>query len=203
MLQTIRHSLLKPFRKGKPDWFIPDTTIINQVLVRHNIGYEIRPPDLLLRENEMPPVSVPERPLSLAERAVGVFQASLQRSEQLLSEGRPREAVQEVLWLLETVTTAFRGVETDSGTIEGKYFNQIVRDLRIKRPGTTLERTLDWVMSLHGYLSSPTGGGVRHGVDLNLGVELGQNEGRLFCNLVRSYLAFLLAEHERLNKRGL
>jgi hypothetical protein len=126
----------------------------------------------------------------------------LHRSEQLLSEGHPREAVQEILWLLETVTTAFRGIETESGTVEGKYFNQIVRDLRVKRPGTTLDRVLEWVTSVHGYLSSPTGGGVRHGLDLSQGVELDANEARLFCNLIRSYLAFLLAEHERLYKRA-
>ena len=59
---------------------------------------------------------------------------------------------------------------------------------------------LDGVTSVHGYLSSPTGGGVRHGLDLSKGVELGPNEARLFCNLIRSYLSFLLAEHERLNR---
>jgi hypothetical protein len=126
----------------------------------------------------------------------------LHRSEQLLSEGRPREAVQEILWLLKTDTIAFRGIETESGTVEGKYFNQLVRDLRAKRPGTTLDRVLEWVTAVHGYLSSPTGGGVRHGLDLSQGAELGSNEARLFCNLIRGHLAFLLAEYERLNKCG-
>ena len=53
-------------------------------------------------------------------------------------------------------------------------------------------------MSLHGYLSSPTGGGVRHGVDLNEVRELGISEARLYCNLIRSYLTFLMDEHDRL-----
>ena len=56
------------------------------------------------------------------------------------------------------------------------------------------------MMQLHGYLSSPTGGGVRHGVDLNEGLELGITEARLYCNLIRSYLTFLIAEHERLQR---
>ena len=56
------------------------------------------------------------------------------------------------------------------------------------------------MMNLHGYLSSPTGGGVRHGVDLNEGLELGIVEARLYCNLIRSYLTFLIAEHERLQR---
>ena len=81
----------------------------------------------------------------------------MQRAEQLLLQGHPREAVQELLWLLETISTAFRGVETESGTVAGKYFNQIARDLRAKNHGTTLDRVVDWVTTLHGYLSSPSG----------------------------------------------
>jgi len=56
-------------------------------------------------------------------------------------------------------------------------------------------------MTLHGYLSSPTGGGVRHGVDLREGLALQIDEARLYCNLIRSYLTFLIAEHERLARR--
>lgn len=188
-------------RKRCPDWSIPDAMMINRVLTKHSIGYGVHPPDLIAREQQTPPVPVPEPPATLAARAVEAFQQSLNRSEQLLSEGHHRAAIQEILWLLETVTTAFRGIETESGTVEGKYFNQIVRDLKAKRLGTTLDRVLDWVTSMHGYLSSPTGGGVRHGLDLNSGIELGPNEARLFCNLIRSYLSFLLTEHERLFKQ--
>ncbi len=47
----------------------------------------------------------------------------------------------------------------------------------------------------------PTGGGVRHGVDLKEGLALGIEEARLYCNLIRSYLTFLMAEHERLAGR--
>jgi hypothetical protein len=85
--------------------------------------------------------------------------------------------------------------------VEGKYFNQIVRDLRTKHPGTTLDRVLIWVTTVHGYLSSPTGGGIRHGLDLDTGAVLSQNDARLYCNLIRSYLAYLLTEHERIIKR--
>jgi len=46
--------------------------------------------------------------------------------------------------------------------------------------------------------SSPTGGGVRHGADLKAGLVMQENEARLYCNLIRSYITFLLAEHERL-----
>ena len=185
-------------RRNDASFFAPDATMINALCSEHRIGYEIRPPDLVLREVEGPLVAVPERPPTLAEQAVELFQESLKRSEQLLSEGRGREAVQELLWLLESVTTAFRGLDTGIDTVGGKYFNQIVRDLRKSNPGRTFDRALEWMGSLHGYLSSPTGGGVRHGLDLSEGIALSLNEARLFSNLIRSYLSFLLVQHERL-----
>lgn len=184
-----------------PDWFAPDCDMINRVLRKHDIGYEIRGHDLVLREQAAPVIAVAAPPPTLAEVAVDLFQASLARSDELRAQGRSREAVQEVLWLLETTTTAFRGVETESGSIQGKYFNQIARELRGKGGSVTLERAMEWITAMHGYLSSPSGGGVRHGLDLREGVEIGPNEALLFINLIRSYLSFLLAEHERLSKR--
>lgn len=185
--------------------FAPDVAMINDLCQNHNIGYVINPPALLLRES-LPAtaetaVPVVERPPTVAEKALELLQQSLQRSEGLLSEGHHREAVQETLWVLESVTTAFRGVASAEDTVRGKYFNEIVRDLRRMARGSTLERVLDWVIHLHGYLSSPTGGGVRHGLDLNAGVPIGQSEARLFCNLIRSYISYLLTEHERLQSR--
>jgi hypothetical protein len=52
-------------------------------------------------------------------------------------------------------------------------------------------------VALHGYLSAPKGGGVRHGADLKAGVAMQANEARLFCNLIRSYIDFPLAEYDR------
>ena len=185
-------------RQESRGYVAPDTGMINTLCLRYQIGYEIRPPDLVLREADIPVIPVPERPPTLAEHSVNLLQSSLGRAEELLGEGRGREAVQETLWLLESVATAFRGLETATDKIEGTYFNQIVRKLRRSYQGTTLDRVLEWTSALHGYLSSPTGGGVRHGLDLNEGIPIGHNEARLFCNLVRSYLSFLLTEYERL-----
>jgi hypothetical protein len=178
--------------------FAPTVTMINDLCQRYDIGYELAPPDLRLRDSSGIVVDVPERPLTLAEQSLEILQRSLRRSDDLIEQGHSREAVQETLWLLETVTTAFRGLETETGTVEGRYFNHIVRELRQAHAGTTFARVLEWVVATHGYLSSPTGGGVRHGLDLRDGLELSPNEARLFCNLIRSYLSFLLAEHETL-----
>ncbi|MEJ6790952.1 hypothetical protein BrevBR_15520 [Brevundimonas sp. BR2-1] len=94
-----------------------------------------------------------------------------------------------------------QGVEIETVTVEGKYFNVIAKELRTGASGTTLSQALKWLTELHGYLSSPTGGGVRHGVDLKAGLTLSLSEARLFCNLMRSYISFLLDEHERLAAR--
>ncbi len=176
----------------------PDVGIINEICGTHGIGYEIKPPALLLRDANARVISVPERPSTLDEKASEILTESLRHSEELLQAGRGREAVQEALWLLETVATAFRGMETGSGKIGGRYFNRIVAELRQSAHGTTLDRVLDWTTSVHGYLSSPTGGAVRHGLDLREGLELSLNEARLFCNLIRSFLSYLLSEHHRL-----
>lgn len=176
----------------------PNAQMINEVCERHDIGYVIDPPTLFLREDRVASVPAPPRISTLAEQANELLQQSLNRSEELLNQGRPREAVQESLWVLETVTTVFRGMDFSGDTVEGRYFNQIVRELRRLARGTALDRVAEWSAAVHGYLSSPTGGGVRHGLDLNEGVQIGPNEGRLFCNLIRSFIGYLLAEHERI-----
>lgn len=191
------HEACASLKRNNPDWWIPDEELINTILNQNNVGYQIQGIQLVSLESSQPAVPVPAAPPTLEQTALDIYQRSLNRSEELLSQGYAREAVQESLWLLETVSTAFKGLETESGTVAGKYFNHIVRDLRKLHPGTTLDRTLEWVSSLHGYLSSPGGGGVRHGLDLSSGAQLSQNEGRLYCNLIRSYLGYLLAEHAR------
>ena len=103
----------------------------------------------------------------------------------MLSEGRNRPAVSEILWLLETVSTAFRGIDTGTGTVQGKYFNKIAGELRRHHKGKILDQVLDWVTTLHGYLSSPTGGGVRHGADIKSSVDMQRGEAELYCNLIR------------------
>jgi hypothetical protein len=180
--------------------FAPGPEMINEVCDLNNIGYLIRPPDLVPRGSDLL-VEVPKKPPSLEERAIEQYERSLTRSEELLRDGHGREAVQETLWLLESVVNAFKGLETSTETVQGKYFNQIVKDLRKAKPGTTLERVLEWISSLHGYLSSPTGGGVRHGSNLSAGDPIDIAEARLFCNLIRSYLGFLLAQHEQLSRK--
>lgn len=179
---------------------VPDTSALNRVLGQHGTGFRLHPPRIV-RSNagEATPLPIPAP--SVSEQARTVIQRSLNESERLLNAGRHRQAVQEVLWLLETVTTAFKDTATPSGSVEGKYFVKIVRDLRRLHRGDVLDQVLGWVTRLYGYLSSPTGGGVRHGRDIADPSDLEAHEARLFCDLIRAYVGFLLSAHERYGGR--
>jgi hypothetical protein len=65
-------------------------------------------PDLVaLREQTS--IAVEVLPPSLSDQAQNIIQQSLQQSQEYLTAGQYRQAVQEILWLLETVSTCFRG----------------------------------------------------------------------------------------------
>jgi hypothetical protein len=184
---------------NNPNFGVPDLARINRVLGENATGYEIRPPDLMF-SGTMTPVAVPVQQASLDEQAQELIQKSLQESERLLQEGRHRQAVSEILWLLETVATAFRGMETERGeTVQEKYFITIARELKRHHKGQMLDQVLSWVTTLYGFLSSPTGGGVRHGADIKNPVELPKGDAQLYCNLIRSYVTYLIAEHQRMS----
>lgn len=174
---------------------IPPWTYVNTVLA--SSGYRIDPPNLIM-SNAPVPIAVPTAIPSLDTQANACIQRSLSESESFLSAGRYRAAVQEILWLLETISTAFQGAEYPDGNITGKYFNKIIGDLRRFNRDRTLGRVVDWMENMHGYLSSPGGGGIRHGALLNANIEITESEARLYCDLTRSYISFLLHEHSRL-----
>lgn len=190
------HNACTSLRNKDADWYAPDERFINKLLTKYRIGFQIRNDELIALEYNGKSIDVEVSAPSIEQTTKEIISQSLARSDELLAEGRSREAVQEVLWLLETVSTAFRGVEYEAGKVEGKYFNSIIRDLRSHHKGSILDRALDWANQMHGFLSSPKGGGVRHGSDLKEGVSLNLNEARLFCNLTRSYISFLLSEHK-------
>jgi hypothetical protein len=181
---------------------VPDAARINRVLGENGAGYEIRLPDLVATTYHER-IPVPEKPPALDAEAQRLIEDSLRASDRALAEGNGRQAVQEILWLLETIATAFRRTETPDGSVQGRYFNKIIGELRKSGRGSHQEQILGWMVALHGFLSSPTGGGVRHGLDLNEGVAVSMNEARLYCNLARSYISYLIGEHERMAHEGL
>ena len=175
---------------------VPDLQIINAIMAEHDAGYEIQLPDLIATRSYTP-ITVPRLAPSLDEQARALIDECLAESERLLDAGQGRRAVQEILFLLESITTAFRGIGEDTVTIQGKYFGPIINEMKKRERGKAQENILTWMTTLHGYLSSPTGGGVRHGTDLKEGIAIQPHEARLYCNLARSYLTFLLEEHDQ------
>jgi hypothetical protein len=188
------YSACQDFKDGPA----PDYELINRVLAKNNESYRIELPNLVHLESGQP-VTIPEVPKSLAQQAQDLIHASFAESQRLLAEGRYRPAVQEILWLLETVSTAFQGLSTNENeSIRGKYFNTIVDELRKQNQGTALDQIIGWLKTLHGYLSAPAGGGIRHGMHLKEGVATSEGEAKLYCNLITSYISFLLSEYQRL-----
>jgi hypothetical protein len=184
-----------------PALVVPDVATINHILIDHDAGYELNPP-LLTAGRPPASIAIEELPLSLDAQAHEKIQRSLKQAQDYLSAGHNRQAVQEILWLLETVSTVFQGTPVGDTTIQGKYFNKIADELRHHRKGQVAEQAINWMKTLHGYLSSPTGGGVRHGGTLSTESEMSPHEARLFCNLIRSYLNFLLDEYDSLKRGG-
>jgi hypothetical protein len=178
---------------------VPGVSIMNVILKKNDVGYEIRPPDLIATSSDISPVESVQEVVSMDRQAQEVIQNSLSKSEKFLAQNDGLAAVQELLWLMETISTAFQGLATETGTVQGKYFNKIVGDLRKQSGNTTLKEVLNWITTMHGYLSSPTGGGIRHGADIKNTTKLQPHEARLFCNLIRSYIRFLIDEHARLS----
>ena len=171
--------------------------IINKIFTKHNANFRIEPPNLTVIDPSHV-VAPPEIPISMDIRAREIIQTSISEGRTLLSDGKHRQAVQEILWLLETVTTAFQGLNAGESDIKGKYFNKIIDELRNSGEGATLDQVANWIRTLHGYLSAPAGGGIRHGLDLKNGVVATPTEGLLYFNLITSYTSFLLTEYDRL-----
>jgi hypothetical protein len=190
-------SACENLKAAYPQAEVPPLSVINRVLVKENAAYQIRDDKIVQVTGE--PIEISIATASFEDQARTAVSTALETADRALGEGNGRQAVQELLWLLESIATAFRGMETSGGTIQGAYFNQIVRELKSLQSTKHQEQIFSWIQTLHGYLSAPAGGGVRHGIDLKRGVALELNEARLCCNLIRSYIQYLIAEHERLS----
>ena len=104
----------------QPNFVVPDVAAINSILAKHDTGYELDPPNLIFHKAQTP-IALPDKPPSLDEQAHAIIQRSQKQSEEFLALGQGRQAVQELLWLLETVSTAFQGLPIGESTVEGKY----------------------------------------------------------------------------------
>jgi hypothetical protein len=174
----------------------PNHHEINAFFAKFNIGLRIEPPNLVLFDvASMPSVAIVQHVPTLEQQIKKEVDDSLSRSDILLSEGRGREAVTEALWTLESLTTKFDGLPLEGDKISGKYFNEIVKDIIKIEKGSAFAQVMGWLKTLHGYLSSPQGGGIRHGRDFSIKSTIHLRDARLYCNLIRSYINYLLETH--------
>lgn len=97
---------------------VPDVDALNRVLLTHEAGFVISPPRIVRSDTETS--GLPVRSPSVHEQKNALIATSLEESQRLLQEGRNRQAILKVLWLMETVSTAFKGTATASGSVEGK-----------------------------------------------------------------------------------
>ncbi len=183
-----------------PEMAMPGVERVNRILIDHNTGFKIDPPTLVTNSEHIL-ISDPYQPTMLDSESCAKIEDALRSADSALGMGNVRQAVHEMLWALETASTLFRDEKIHNGKIRGDYFNKIIQSLNMQAKGHQ-KQILEWMMSLHGYLSSPRGGGIRHGVDLRDGLDLDKNEARLFCHLIRSYLTYLISEYERLRKNN-
>lgn len=179
---------------------IPDVGIedlFNQVLSQTGVGYVIGPPNLIAvgQVSVLAPVAVPAA-IGTVERER--IEDSLRRAAEHMDRGDFRTAVMESLWLLDSAIMVYQGLQLPTGRVAGAYFTPIVGNLRRLNAGASLAHIMGWMNTMYGYLSSPGGGQVRHGMDLSAELTLTANEARLYCNLIRAYIEYLLAEHDRL-----
>jgi hypothetical protein len=117
-------------KSSHPNIELPTLEMINGLLSKHIVDYVLRPPALVAVGSGETIVTAPERPLSFEQEVWETVEKLLRDAETMLTEGRYRPAVQEILWLLESVSLAFRGLDAGGRVVEGKYFNRIVEDLR-------------------------------------------------------------------------
>lgn len=191
------HDGLVALQARWPDLVLPPWTILNQTLQRFGAAFIVEPPNLLPLKEGLTIAGEPKA-LSLDAQAREAIKASWREAEALLATGKPRQAVQESMWLLETAVTALRGLPLAETTVQGRYFNRIADEFRARAEGRVMTQVLDWIRPMHGFLSSPSGGGVRHGADVNALKPVLETEARLYCNLARSYVTYFLEEYDRL-----
>lgn len=178
---------------------IPPWSYVNRFLAPTGYAIEVEcNPPMLRIGSVSTPIAVPPYVPSLDAQANQRIQESLAKSETFLNMGEYRAAVQEILWLLETVSTVFHGAEYPDGSVTGKYFSKIIGDLQRIHRTRSISRVLGWMENVYGFLSSPSGGGIRHGAILNAALDLSEGDARLYCDLTRSYISYLLHEHSRL-----
>jgi hypothetical protein len=181
-----------------PEVGLPDVDIVNGILFDHGVPYEIRPPELLARNPQTPiPVQAPEK--SIGERSVELVHASLVQADRLLLEQRHARPCRISSGSLRPCRLRSRGSAPGPERSRANMSTTSSGTCAPSTPAARWPEALGWMTRMHGFLSSPSGGDVRHGTQLAADVSPTLKEAHLYCNLTRSYIGYLLAEIADLN----
>jgi len=174
---------------------LDDPTPINRIMEKFGMGYRISGDEILLGES-IPPPTVEPVP-SLIEQTAAELGKAWKRADQLLDEGHPDEAVAKIWFVLESILTVFRGLKVGDQTVEGAYFNKVVHSLKGTEIDPTFKMVLDLASRVHGQLSDPSTGRLRHGSELGI-PPISPQEGRFLVGFAKSLGYYICSEYQRL-----
>ncbi len=173
---------------------------MNRVLSEQNTGFVIQPPNLISQDAQEL-INVSEEPLSLDQQAQEIIQQALAQSEKLCLKDMIGQPSRKFYGFSKLSPLPFRGSILTWGPFRG---NTSIRSPMIYEGSIEEVRWRRFLTGSRLYTvicPRPTGGGIRHGTDLKAGIATQPNEARLFCNLIRSYIGYLIAEHKRLSNQ--
>lgn len=179
---------LNSVRDERTDQDIPELPHLNTILETHRLGYIIQPDGrLTLRADYIGEVDT-EVPALVKARAE--LESSWEKANGLLVRGKPREALEAIWWVVESMTADFSGTSVAGVPVRGTYFNDVMKDIKKAYPGTVRHRALSLLEQIQHWLSDPKQLGIRHGASSTAQkVEL--PEARLIVGLVREYAKYL------------
>lgn len=186
---------------GRP--LLSDPTPLNEVLSSHRLAYTVQGDELLLTGGVTP--SHTPAP-TLLENTHNELWQRWSRADQLLSENRPREAVDSIWYVVESVLLVYRGTKVGDAVVEGTYFNEIAKSLR-KASGAETGLSLIFPIvlkiaeQLQSFLSAPNQGGVRHGIAAGT-APIDPAAAKLLISFCKALSTFLCEQYTRLAPSG-
>jgi hypothetical protein len=179
---------------GTGEGLLFDPGPINAMLRTHGVGYEVVGDELRLSSLVGMPESTPAP--SLLDNTQAELGVAWKRADELLSSGHPDEAVSKIWFVIESLLVAFRGLTIDGKMVEGSYFNEIVKSLRRRDLDPMFKMVLEIATRVHGQLSDPATGGIRHGRDPAL-EPTSQDDGQFLVAQARAIAYYICSQYQR------
>jgi hypothetical protein len=184
----------RSLKDGKGQPLFADPSPINEILEKGTVGFAIRGDSIVLRGGVEPDTSpVP----TLIEQSNEELATAWREAEELLQQGKSRQAVAAIWWVVESILTVFEGRSIAGSPVKGTYFNEILKSLRRASPNTFFRLSLSLSAQLQDFLSDPKKAAVRHGGTFDM-ARLSPTEARLLIDFAKAFARFLCAEYESL-----